>query len=333
MLIVDDDEVLLRSLRRILKGRYEVQCEANPYRALVALEDDGPFAVIVSDLTMPGVDGIELLERAHAEAPETPRVLLTGNATLPDSIQAVNRARITSFLTKPVAPDELIRRIDQAVLQHDELVDDLDHGTEILEGSAAALMETLAIANPTAYALTKRVTSLVDCYLERHPRTDAWEIAIAARLSYLGSAALGADLSSRVLRGAELAVSEDLLVGCVAGFTVDIVARIPRLANVEHILRHHRSRPGPDRSPAVPPGAELLGIVTSLAELEATTCSRQEAAAALVALDPPFDRNLVHEVLDLYLPVGDISLDAKLSLGDPLHDDVVDLTGGSDTGN
>jgi CheY-like chemotaxis protein len=315
LLVVDDDERLLSSLKRVLKGSYDVQAESNPYRGLVALEDDGPFAAIICDLTMPGIDGIEFLERAHAEAPETPRVLLTGNATLPASIEAVNRARISTFLTKPVAPDDLLRWIDQAVIQHTELVDDLNDGSEILEGSAAALMETLAIANPTAYSLTKRVTSLIDRYLERYPRSDAWELSMAARLSYLGSAALGADLSSRVLSGADLALNEDLLVGCVAGFTVDIVARIPRLANVEHILRHHRSRPAGGKWQG-PSGAQLLGIVTTLSELEAITCSRTEAARELLDLERPFDAELVSQVLDLYLPVGEP------------RPDIVDLTDG-----
>lgn len=319
ILVVDDDEVLLRSLKRILRGRYDVQCESNPFRGLVALEEDGPFAAIVSDLTMPGVDGIEFLERARDEAPETPRILLTGNATLPASIDAVNRAHIDSFLTKPVSPDELLRWIDQAVIQHSALVDEFDAGSEILEGSAAALMETLAIANPTAFSLTKRVTSLVDRYLERHERSDKWEISMASRLCYLGSAALGADLSSRALHGEQLATSEDLLVGCVAGFTVDIVARLPRLAHVEHILRHHRG--GPQAIAEAPFGAQLLGVVTSLAEFEATTSSPQQAADALLALET-FDGELVSEVLDLYLPVGD-----------PPVDTVVDLTRGDEKGS
>lgn len=312
ILVVDDDEVLLRSLKRILKARYDVQCESNPYRALVALEDDGPFAVIVSDLTMPGVDGIEFLERARDEAPETPRILLTGNATLPASIDAVNRAHIDSFLTKPVSPEELLRWIDAAVLQHSELVDQFDAGSEILEGSAVALMETLAIANPTAYALTKRVTNLTERYLEHHPRSDSWEISTAAKLCYLGSAALGADLSTRVLHGEPVAHNEDLLIGCVAGFTVDIVARIPRLAHVEDILRHHRSRPANDAS-GTPFGAQLLGALTSLAESEATTDSRQAAADALVGLNA-YDRKLVGDILDLYLPVGDQGLDPIVDL-------------------
>ncbi|MFV2039212.1 MAG: response regulator [Acidimicrobiales bacterium] len=313
ILVVDDDEVLLRSLKRILKARYDVQCESNPYRALVALEDDGPFAVIVSDLTMPGVDGIEFLERARDEAPETPRILLTGNATLPASIDAVNRAHIDSFLTKPVSPEELLRWIDNAVLQHGELVNEFDTGSEILEGSAAALMETLAIANPTAYALTKRVTNLSEHYLKQHPRSDAWEISMAARLCYLGSAALGADLSSRVLHGEPVASSEDLLVGCVAGFTIDIVARIPRLAHVEDILRHHRSRPARADVDGMPFGAQLLGALTALAEFEATTNSRQDAADALMGLDA-FEPDLVAEILDLYLPVGDPALDHVVDL-------------------
>ncbi len=316
LLIVDDDERLLRSLARVLKTNYEVQAESNPYRALVALEDEGPYAAIVCDLTMPGVDGVEFLERAHAEAPETPRILLTGNATLPASIQAINRAHITSLLTKPVAPDDLERAIDQAVTQHLELVDDLTTGAEVLEGSVTALMQTLAIANPTAYSLTKRVTSLVERYLGANPRNDAWEIQMASQLCYLGSAALGADLSARVLHGEDLATAEDLLVGCVAAFTVDIVARIPRLANVESILRHHRSSDTRSAEPTLE-GAEILAICTSLAELEAVTCSRLEAATRLREAEPPFDTELMEQILDVYLPVGE-----------PTRPDILDLTEG-----
>ena len=312
LLIVDDDELLLRSLTRILKGRYEVQAESNPYRALVALEDDGPFATIVCDLTMPGVDGIEFLERAYAESPETPRILLTGNATVPASIEAVNRAHITSFLTKPIAPDDLLRQVDQAVAQHAEIVDDSTSGAEILEGSAAALMETLAIANPTAYALTKRVMDLIDRYLDAEDRDDAWELRLAARLCYLGTAALGAELSSRVLHGDNLAVSEDLLVGCVPGFTVEIVGQIPRLARVEDILTRHRS----DDIPVAEDPAHLLGIATSLAEFEATSTSRHDAAASLLAVEPAFDTDLVSRMLDLYLPVGESRPDIDLTDGD-----------------
>ena len=220
-----------------------------------------------------------------------------------------------------VVVDHLLRRIDLAVAQHAELVDHFDAGSEILEGSAAALLETLAIADPTAHALTKRVTGLVDRYLETHPRNDAWEISIASRLCYLGSAALGADLSARALHGEELARGEDLLVGCVAGFTVDIVARIPRLATVEQILRHHRQAPEAAPAARVPFGAGLLGVITRLAELEATTGTRDEAAAALRACDT-LDTELVSELLDLYLPVGA-----------PLRDNLVDLTDGEASGS
>jgi PAS domain S-box-containing protein len=259
--------------------------------------------------------------RRELSYPETQIDLTESLGEVADGIAAVNRARITSFLTKPVAPDELLRWIDQAVTQHSELVKDQTDGAEILEDSAAALMETLAIANPTAYWLTKRVTNLIDQYLESHQRGDAWELSIAARLSYLGSAALGADLSSRVLHGDDLAVSEDLLVGCMAGLTVDIVARIPRLDHVEHILRHHRSPATRGSTTGDLEATQVLGVITCLAELEAVLCSRTKAAAELLELEPSFDLELVNEVLDLYLPVGEP------------RSDIVDLTDGEIEGN
>ena len=300
ILIVDDDQTLLRSMKRILRNRYDVQTESNPYRALVALEDDGPFAVIVSDLTMPGVDGIDFLVQAHAEAPETTRILLTGNATLPASIDAVNRAQITSLLTKPVTSEALLTAIHAAVLRHEELVGRFDDTADILEGSAEALLETLAIANPTAHTLTRRVRALVDDHLAVHPRSDAWELMMAANLCYLGSAALGSDLSRRVLRGDPVAEAEGLLVGCVAAFTVDIVARIPRLANVEDILRHHRRSPG-DGLGRRPAGAQLLGIFTTIAELELSHEDPAMVAQALEARTEGYDPELLAQVLSIYV--------------------------------
>lgn len=125
VLLVDDDETLLRSLGRILRQHFDVQCEASPYRALVALEDDGPFAAVIADLTMPGLDGVDLLETAYAHSPETARILLTGNATVSSSIDAVNRAHVTNLLMKPVSPDELVATLRNAVLQYLDLTDQI----------------------------------------------------------------------------------------------------------------------------------------------------------------------------------------------------------------
>ena len=302
ILIVDDDQTLLRSMKRILRNRYDVQTEANPYRALVALEDDGPFAVIVSDLTMPGVDGIDFLVQAHAEAPETTRILLTGNATLPASIDAVNRAQITSLLTKPVTSEALLEAIHAAVIRHEELVGRLDDTADILEGQRGGPARDPGDREPhRPRAPRVGCGALLDDHLAVYPRSDAWELLMAANLCYLGSAALGSDLSRRVLRGESVAEAEGLLVGCVAAFTVDIVARIPRLANVEDILRHHR-RSGDDDLGRRPAGAQLLGILTTIAELELTHDDPAMVAQALEARTEGFDPELLAQVLSVYVP-------------------------------
>lgn len=307
VLVVDDDELLLRSVQRILRTNYDVVAISNPYRALVSIEEEGPFSAIICDLTMPGLDGIEVLETARDGAPETPRILLTGNATIPASIDAVNRARISNFLTKPVSPDELLRAVGEAEVAHRELLAEFDEGATILEGSADALLESLAVANPAALRLTRRVQAIVAGHLDRHDRPDRWELELAAKLCYVGAGALTLDACDGDPAGPGL--DDELLGGCVAGLTVDIVDRLPRLAAVGDILRHHRApgRAGDD-DPA-PFGARLLHLATRLAEAEARTSSTFEAAAELRSRELFGDAELLEKLLANVLAEADRPID------------------------
>ncbi len=308
VLVVDDDELLLRSVQRILRTKYDVVAISNPYRALVSIEEEGPFSAIICDLTMPGLDGIDVLETARDGAPETPRILLTGNATLPASIDAVNRGRISNFLTKPVSPDELLPRWSgEAEVAHRELLAEFDQGATILEGSADALLESLAVANPPALRLTRRVQAIVAGHLDRHDRPDRWELQLAAKLCYVGAGALTLDAGDGEPDTGGL--DDELLGGCVAGLTVDIVDRLPRLAAVGDILRHHRA---PDRAGADDPapfGARLLHLATRLAEAEARTSSTFEAAAELRSRELFGDAELLEELLAVVLAEADRPID------------------------
>lgn len=118
VLLVIEDEIVLGLLKQGLVDHFDVECQSNPFRALVALEDDGPFAAVVSDLAMTGLSGIELLETAYDHCPEIPRILLTGGATLAESVDAVNRAHITNLMMKPVTPQALKSTLSDAVLQN-----------------------------------------------------------------------------------------------------------------------------------------------------------------------------------------------------------------------
>ncbi|MGD8765549.1 MAG: response regulator, partial [Desulfobacteraceae bacterium] len=107
ILFVDDDTNLLAAFRRQLRKQFQIDTAEGGQQGLELVKANGPYAVIVSDFRMPLMDGIEFLSRIREIAPETVRIMLTGNADLQAAIQAVNEGNIFRFLTKPCSVDIL----------------------------------------------------------------------------------------------------------------------------------------------------------------------------------------------------------------------------------
>ena len=114
LLAVDDDvsvlEAVVQDLRREYGANYRVVRAASGQAALDTLdqlrERDEPVALIISDQRMPGMTGVEFLERARPVYPEARRVLLTAYADTEAAIRAINSARIHYYLNKPWDPPE-----------------------------------------------------------------------------------------------------------------------------------------------------------------------------------------------------------------------------------
>jgi signal transduction histidine kinase len=114
--IVDDDPLVLRSLASVLELEtpYRVRSFATGAAVLEAMEGEPPD-VLISDLTMPGMDGISLLERARQIAPETARIVLTGFADKDSAVRAINQAGVYQFIEKPWDNDHLLVTVANAV--------------------------------------------------------------------------------------------------------------------------------------------------------------------------------------------------------------------------
>ena len=78
ILFVDDEINILEGYRRQLKKLFEIEIAQSGEQGLETLARSGPYAVIVSDFRMPGMNGIEFLARVREEAPDTVRMMLTG---------------------------------------------------------------------------------------------------------------------------------------------------------------------------------------------------------------------------------------------------------------
>ncbi len=114
ILVVDDDEDILRLLSIRLRARgFRVSTAASAEEALARIAVDPPRAV-VSDVRLPGRDGLALFEEIRSTRPTLPVILLTAHGTIPDAVNATSRG-VFGYLTKPFDSQVLLEKIDQAL--------------------------------------------------------------------------------------------------------------------------------------------------------------------------------------------------------------------------
>ena len=118
ILFVDDDPKILDGFRRMFGRDHDLAFAAGGARALELLAAEGPFALVVSDIKMPGMDGIEFLTRVKDAYPDTVRMILTGYADQQNAIDAVNEGYIFRFLVKPCKKEALEKAIAAGLEQH-----------------------------------------------------------------------------------------------------------------------------------------------------------------------------------------------------------------------
>ena len=82
ILFVDDEPQVLEGYKRILHGDFQLTAAASGEDAIAEIDNNGPYAVVVSDMQMPAMNGIQLLARIREITPQTVRVVLTGHADI-----------------------------------------------------------------------------------------------------------------------------------------------------------------------------------------------------------------------------------------------------------
>ncbi len=118
VLIVDDDSSIRNMLTIVLKkAGYDVTSSENGYIALDKLAKEN-FDLIISDIKMPGIHGIELLKRIKATHPEIPVIMITAYASANDAVEAM-KLGAEDYITKPFNIDELKLIIDKAIYKKD----------------------------------------------------------------------------------------------------------------------------------------------------------------------------------------------------------------------
>ncbi len=117
--MIDDEINFLKLLNSVLSERgYLTILASSGKEALEKLKKENNIAVILSDHRMPGMNGVELLEKAKELAPLTPRIIMTAYQNAEMMEDSINIAEVFRFITKPVQIDNLLEVINAAVQRY-----------------------------------------------------------------------------------------------------------------------------------------------------------------------------------------------------------------------
>jgi len=155
VLLVDDERGMCRMLDAVMTDHgFAVTSHTDPLKAVVEF-GAGDFDVVISDVKMPGMDGLQVLEQIRTQDATTPVIMISGHATVEMSVEALKRGAY-DMLVKPFEPEELLRRLRNALRQSElvaenrSLKDELASRFGAIIGSSRALLPVLETARKVA---------------------------------------------------------------------------------------------------------------------------------------------------------------------------------------
>ncbi len=298
ILFVDDDIHVITAFQRSLCTAFHIEIAQAPTDALEAIENGVDFAVVVSDLRMPGMDGIEFLAKVRELAPQTVRILLTGQADLEAAIAAVNDGHIFRFLNKPCPRALMTSTLTAALKQYRLERSERELLQETLLRTVAVLVEVLGAVHPLVFGSTLRIREYV-CHMAGTLRVqDAWQFEAAAMLCKLGSVTIPAPVVKKYYAAEHLSAAElrAILRQPLAGGK--LLQNIPRLQRVAQMIEKQQRpfEPLADLPPDdydVYLGAQMLAVAIDLDRLIGKGAIPKNALAEMRQSDRQYNPDLL----------------------------------------
>jgi len=338
ILFVDDDANLLTSIERNFRRQFQLDTAEGGEAGLAKIAKSGPYAVVVSDRQMPQMDGIQFLSAVRQQAPDTVRIMLSGNVDLEHAVRVVNEGNIFRFLIKPCPQEILGKALEDALAQYRLINAEKDLLSKTLSGSIKLLTEILSTIDFKSFSRSDRLRATISEVIPKMTMEHAWEVHLAAMLAPIGYVALPPETIVKAREGHMMSKVEEQLIASVPEIAARLLANIPRLEGVSKIVRYqHKPFDGLGMphdavsGEAIPAGARLLKILTDMVQLQNTGMLPLKALGEMQGRQGWYDPKLLAAVracfggkeTDVDASRATVSLTVRqLRVGMVLHSDV-----------
>jgi len=302
ILLVDDDCNILDGYRRSLSREFLIETAMGGEQALKFAAENGPYAVVISDMRMPGMDGIQLLSSIKAQSPDTIRVMLTGNADIDTAINAINEGSIFRFLNKPCSKEMMAKTLTAALVQYRLVTAEKQLLEQTLSSSIQVLTEVLSLVNPAAFSRAERARRYIHHVVTVMKLGNPWQYEAAAMMSQLGCVTLPPETIDAVYRGEKLLPNEQAQYDAHPGVAYDLLSKIPRLEPIAWMIEH-QNRPIPEAGDSqtadLRMGAKTLQLILAYEKLIHKGSSRTEATHILARQNTNFNPEFFQALVTL----------------------------------
>jgi response regulator RpfG family c-di-GMP phosphodiesterase len=300
ILLVDDEEHILSGFKRNLRTHFEVFTAVGGKLGLEVIKHDGPFAVVVSDFKMPEMNGNQFLSNVKDIAPDTVRMMLTGYADLPTTIDAVNEGNIFRLLTKPCSNEKLISTINDGVKQYKLITAEKELLDKTIKGIIRVLIDILASVNPVAFSRVSRFQKFINPICGLLNIYDKWELEVSVLLSQIGLVTMPPELLNRKYVGEHLDVEQEKLFNSHPAIGKSLLSKIPRLEKIaEAVYYQFNSYSKPENEEeikygeALPLVSRILKVLNSFDTFVSAGFTNEEAYIKLKEREEEFDPNVL----------------------------------------
>lgn len=288
VLFVDDEPHVLQSYQRTLRKAFPLEVASGGVEALERISAEGPYAVVVSDMRMPGMNGLELLTEVKSRTPDTVRIMLTGNNDQQTAADAVNEGDVFRFLSKPCSTENLVEAVTDAFEHHKLVTMERRLLEETLHGSIRALAQVLALVNPDAFGRTERLERYMRSVGEAMGYAELWKLETLALLSHIGCVILPEGVIKKVASAHPLTEEESQLYSMHPSVGSDLISEIPRMEEIAKAIMYQEKHFDGSGFPTdnvkeeqIPLGARMLRAILDYDDYLSKELSSEQAIAEL----------------------------------------------------